>query len=76
MYIDAYVVPLICSPVTNQCIECARNNYPHLTDLPLADNSTGETSPETERLIGSDYYYSVVLGQTVRSATGQGPIAY
>ena len=75
VYIDAYVVPLICSPVSNQCIEFARNNYPHLIDLPLADNSTGETSLEIELLIGADYYYSLVFGQTVRSATGQGPTA-
>ena len=65
VYIDAYVVPLICSPVTNQCIEFARKNYPHLTDLPLADNSTGETSFEIELLIRANHYYSLVLGQTV-----------
>ena len=75
VYIDAFVVPLICSPVTNQCIEFARNNYTHLIDLPLADNSTGETSLEIELLIGADYYYSLFLGQTVQSATGQGPTA-
>ena len=72
VYIDPFVVPLICSPVTNQCIEFTRNNYPHLIDLPLADNSTGETSLETELLIRAYYYYSLVLGQAVRSATGQG----
>ena len=75
VYIDAYVIPLICSPVTNQCIELAHNNYPHLIVLPLADNSTGETSLKIELLIGADYYYSLVLDQTVRSATGQGPKA-
>ena len=55
VYIDAYVVPLICSPVTNQCIEFARTNCLHLIDLPLADNSTGETSLEIELPIGANY---------------------
>ena len=46
-----------------------------MIDLTLADNSTGEISLEIELLIGADYYYSLVLGQTVRSATSQGPTA-
>ena len=37
VFINAYEVELICGPIANQTIEIARQCYPHLQGLPLAD---------------------------------------
>ena len=37
VFINAYEVGLICGPIANQTIEVARQCYPHLQGLPLAD---------------------------------------
>ena len=41
MYLNAYTVPFICSPIRSRCIDLAQKNYPHLMDLKLADSSEG-----------------------------------
>ena len=45
--------PFICSPITNQPVKYAKNNFEFLKDLNLADAGTME---ETDMLIGSDFY--------------------
>ncbi len=55
---DAYSVPTICSPISNQSIKVALEEYPHLHGLNLADTpsmSVG-TDVEVDILIGADYY--------------------
>ena len=39
--VEAFVVPLICSPVSNQVIDIAKAKYSMLKDLELADERDG-----------------------------------
>lgn len=63
-------VPLICSKVSDVPLEWCKDNYEYLNELDLADASRGK---EPALLIGSDYYWRFVTGETVRSANG--PVA-
>ena len=56
MYLNAYTVPFICFPVSNQCIDlAAQKNYLHLMDLMLADSSEGVFDLEVDCMICVDY---------------------
>ena len=75
IYVTAYVVPVICNPLSNQHIELARNSYPHLTGLQLADSDAGSYQElDVQILIGADFYWNFVDGNTIRCNYG-GPIA-
>ena len=52
---EAYSVPTICSPISNQSIKVALEEYPHLCGLNLADSSTlsGDNDVEVDILIGT-----------------------
>ncbi|XP_003391348.1 PREDICTED: uncharacterized protein LOC100639084, partial [Amphimedon queenslandica] len=66
------VVPLICEPLTKPCIQDCLRKYPHLQKLQLADQSTQEQF-QPDILIGSDFYWQLMTGETVKSK--QGPTA-
>ena len=72
-YIQAYVVPVICGPLTQQPTELTRSSYEHLRELPLADRASGGVLP-VSILIGADYYWSLVEGTLVRGAPWE-PVA-
>ena len=67
------VVPKICAPVACQSIELAQATYEHLIELDLADKTDGCSSLHIDVLIGADFYWKFVTGQTVRGASG--PVA-
>ena len=46
------------------------DRYPHLQDLDLADASTSEQSSDVGMLIGSDYYWDVIIGDLKCSGNG------
>ena len=73
---DAYSVPTICSPISNQSIKVALEEYPHLHGLTLADKPSLSTADDVEVdvLIGADYYWKFVTGTTKRSGK-PGPVA-
>ena len=73
VYIQAYVVPVICGPLTQQPTELTRSSYEHLRELPLADRAGGGVLP-VSILIGADYYWSLVEGTLVRGAPWE-PVA-
>ena len=73
VYIQAYVVPVICGPLTQQPTELAQSSYEHLHDLSLADRCGGRDLPICI-LIGADYYWSLVEGTVVRGAPWE-PVA-
>ena len=49
------------------------DKYPHLQDLDLADASSSEQSSDVDMLIGSNYYWDVIIGDLKRS--GNRPVA-
>ena len=62
--IEEFVVPHICEPLTKQpLIECA-GHFSHLAGLKLADDSANEM-PEIDMLIGSDFYWHFVTGESI-----------
>ena len=66
--ISALSFPVICSPLSTK-IEV--DQYPHLQGLQLADSS--DSNECIDVLIGSDHYWDIVRGDTVRGEFG--PIA-
>ena len=73
VYIQAYVVPVICGPLTQQPTELTPSSYEHLHDFPLADRAGGGVLP-VSILIGADYYWSLVEGTLVRGVPWE-PVA-
>ena len=75
VYINAFVVPLICSPLSNQAINFAKDMYPHLRNLPLADCGDGIADLEIDVMIGADFVHCFLLDQVVRGEQPLSPVA-
>ena len=73
VYIQAYVVPVICGPLTQQTTELAQSSSENLGGLSLADRC-GIGDLLMRILIGADYYWSLVEGTAVRGAPWE-PVA-
>ena len=73
VYVQAYVVPVICGPLTQHPAEHAQGCYKHLCGLPLADRA-GDNDLTVGILIGADYYWSLVEGSIIRGAPWE-PVA-
>ena len=73
VYIQAYVVPVICGPLSQQSTRLTQCSYEHLHDLPLADRAGGG-DVTVSILIGADYYWSLVEGTIIRGAPWE-PVA-
>ena len=74
VYVSAYVVPTICAPISNQIIQFAQENYPHLHGLELADNVRGSKELAVDLLIGADFYWHFITDVVIRDST-PGPVA-
>jgi len=68
--ITAYTSSVICSPLPT-LVNAER--YHHLEGLELADNNCESSDCSIDLLIGSDYYWTVVTGETISNA--RGPVA-
>ena len=64
--ISALNFPVICSPLPKR-IDATK--YPHLADLDLADSSAIDQD-SIDILIGSDYYWDIVTGESIRGEFG------
>ena len=67
--INAVSFPVICTPLRNK-VETA--SFPYLEGLQLADHLT-DSSAENDTidvLIGSDFYWDIVSGETIRGDCG------
>ena len=63
--------PVICSPLQTAVVV---DQYPHLRNLDLADEDADEgRSDSIDILIGTDYYWQVVIGDIIRGDSG--PVA-
>lgn len=71
--IEALCVPNICQPVVGQRVSYAKNKYPHLQALQLADAGAKDGNVAIEILIGLDYYHCFLTGNVVRAPMG--PVA-
>ena len=58
--LKGFAVPLICTPLSGQRIEIAKEECSFLKDLDLADKGKGDS--EIDVLIGADYYWDIVEG--------------
>ena len=56
IYVTAYVVPLICAPISGQIVEFTQASYPHLQCLELADKTSGGDNLTIDLLIGAEFY--------------------
>ena len=74
LYVNAFSVPVICSPISNQAAEVAVEKYPHLSGLDLADNSSPSSDVDIDILIGADFYWNFVSNES-RRGEGCGPVA-
>ena len=52
--INALAVPLICTPLSEQCVSIAKNQYDHLKYLKLSDSSNSKFICNVDILIGVD----------------------
>ena len=75
VYINAFVVDLICSPLSHQAIDFAQANYSHLRNLPLADSGDGSQDLEIDILIGADFVHLFMLDQVIRGEHPMSPVA-
>ena len=66
VHIEAYTVPLICPPLTNQPVQFAKCSVGEFQGLDLADSGSG--SNEIDLLIGSDCYWAFVTGRVQRGS--------
>jgi len=77
IYIHAYVVPNVCSPITNQVMSIAVEKYEHLRDSQLADYAFGDelnADKPVDLLVGSDTFWLFVEDGLIRG-NGNGPVA-
>ena len=73
----AYVVPVICTPISNQVLSAAIDKYEHLRGLDLADYCEGDALDIDKTvgiLVGADYYWSLVGNRVIRGDR-RGPVA-
>ena len=64
MLIDAYDVPNISAPLSQQKIELAQASNERLSFLELANSSTGGDGMPIDILIGRDFYWQFMTGKT------------
>jgi len=58
----------ICNPITDQEIIWSVEHYEHLKNLELADSGSGVL--EIDILVGTDHYWEIITGETIRSQIG------
>ena len=64
--INALVVPSICTPLPQQFVSIAKNQYDHLKYLKFSDSSDSNFNCNVDILIGADYYWDYVSGSIKR----------
>ena len=74
MYITAYVVLVICSPVSNPEIQSEVECYLYLQGLQVACGTVNRTV-SVDLLIGTDHYWSFFTGGIIRGDPS-GPVAH
>ena len=73
--LNLLTVPLICSPLQGQAVKWAKENYPHLENLDLAEEYTDKSELEVSVLLGADHIWKVIKGEVRRGETPDSPTA-
>ena len=73
LLLSAFALPLICQPLQGQPVQQVVKDNSCFSGLRLADYCTEEETLNVDILIGSDYYWNLVTGHTIRGT--QGPTA-
>ena len=73
--LNLLTVPLICSPLQGQAVKWAKENYPHLENLDLAEEYTDKSELEVSVLLGADDIWKVIKGEVRRGETPDSPTA-
>ena len=71
--LEAIVAPTICSPLSGQFIELAKNQYTHLNNIQLSDCNVNNSNSQIGVLIGADHYGDFMTGEVKRGS--KGPVA-
>ena len=72
--IEVIVVPTICSPLSGQFIELAKNPYTHLNNIQLRDCNVSNSESQIYVLIGADHYWNFMTGEVKRGSHGPAAI--
>ena len=72
LIVTAHVVPMICSPLSHQAVQFAKQRHPHLEGIVLSESDSGDNL-EVDVLIGADQFWNVANGE-IRCGNG-GPVA-
>ena len=68
-FVEAFLVPVICSPLKNRNISVIKENQEFVSELDLADFEDDESTHESRvGLIGVDYYLSIFLGKILKNS--------
>ena len=69
-FVEALVVPGICSPLENGNISTVKQNMEFVSELDLADFEDDESTHESRVgiSIGVDYYLSIFLGKILKNS--------
>lgn len=66
-------IPFICQPLTIPPVRFHPGQFAHLRQLELADTFGEEREFQSDILIGSNYYWDITTGETIRGNSG--PVA-
>ena len=69
-FVEAFLVPVICSPLKNQNISAIKENKEFVSELDLADFEDDESTHESRVGISIevDYYLSIFLGKILKNS--------
>ena len=68
--IEAIVMPTICSPLSGQFIELAKNQYIHLNNIQLSGCKVNNSDSQIDVLIGADLYWDFMTGEVKHGSRG------
>ena len=69
IYVEALLVPFICSSIKFPQLKSITDRYPYLQDLDLAEPPP--MNEPVDFLVGLDYYFSIVTGRIRKGRPGQ-----
>ena len=63
-------MPTICSSLSGQFIELAKNHYTHLNNIQLSDCNVNNSDLQIDVPIRADHYWDFMTGEVKRGSEG------